>query len=82
MSSQKDFIIAVTYEDPPVRYYYDLDHMDRCGQFPGTPLQGMPNTIKCKEGTFGMYVYYYLPATNYVRLTELEVFGLRKFTIV
>ena len=78
-TSQNNFIIAATDERPPVMYYYDLDHMDRCGQFDGTPFKSMPNTVKCAEGTYGEYVYYYLPASNYVRLAELEVFGLRKY---
>ena len=82
-SSQSNFIIAVTDERPPVMYYYDLDHMDRCGQYDGIPAKGyMQNTIKCKERTYGQYVYYYIPASNHVRLAELKVYGVREYTWV
>ena len=61
---------------PPVTAVDDLDGYARCGQYGGTPPE--VSTIDCTAGAIGRYLYVYLPASNYLTLCEVEVYGERK----
>ena len=78
----KDFLVAVTMEEPPPGSVYDIDHFPdyrRCGQFLGQPLAGFPTQIDCAPESIGQYVYVYVPHTEYLHFCEVEVYGLRKY---
>ena len=74
----KDFIITLSDEKPPVPNGYTLARKiyRECGRYDGTPKASEFVTITCGDEGHGQYLFYYVKATNYIHMCEMEVYGL------
>ena len=71
-----NFIVIVTNIAFPITsLMITINDADRCGQYPGYPIDGTVGRVLCSPSPIrGRYVYITLPAVQHLMLCEVEVF--------